>query len=279
MNTTPCMRPDLQPLAGRYEVGALTQDESAAFETHILECDECVAELERGAPMAQVLREQRPRFAAMLREGTAIGGASAPATVPSRVARKQLSAAAPQPNARLAALGWQRFFRLRLLVPASVMLLVGLGLWQQARRSDIRRWASFPREIASAGSTVRGSESQDAVAELLDAGAAYFELGQYAEAEGHFRSALERDPESEAAAYGLGLVLAASGDPRAAIPFLERAAEQSESERHDTSLWVLANAHLAAGDRESSLPLLTLLGSSSGSYASRAQDLERRLRQ
>ena len=269
MTSAPCPRPELQALVARYELGALEAAERAAFEQHVLECDACVAELERGARMAEALREGRSRFASLLQEEPAApaAAAAAPATV-----------SVPTPRVRQRPEGRVRFFRPRWLAPAAAALLVGAGLWQEARRSDIRRWASFPRQIAASGS-VRGGAPPDAVTELLDAGASYFNLGQHAEAQRYFRAALERAPDSVPAAYGLGLVLAVSGDLQSAIPLLERAASRAEGEQREAVQWVLANASLAQGEREAALRVLALLAASQGAPAARAQDLDRRLRQ
>ncbi len=268
MNSAPCPRPELQALVARYELGALEPAERAAFEQHVLECDACVLELERGVRMAEALREGRSGFAALLQE-------EPPAAAVTAASRSTVSVPAPRVQRRLA--GLVPLFRPRLLVPAAAALLIGLGLWQEARRSDIRRWASFPPQIAASGG-MRSSTPGDAVAELLDAGASYFDLGQHAEAQRYFRAALEREPDSVPAAYGLGLVLAVGGDLQGAIPLLERAAPRAEGEQRDAVQWVLANAYLARGEREAARRVLALLVASSGAYAPRAQDLDRRLR-
>lgn len=51
-------------LLARYEFGTLSDDERRAFELHLLECDACFAELERGSAVV----------AEMKGHGSAIGG-------------------------------------------------------------------------------------------------------------------------------------------------------------------------------------------------------------
>jgi hypothetical protein len=52
-----CTRADLQVLLGRYEFDTLGVQERHAVEAHVLECDVCFAELERGAGAVASMRE------------------------------------------------------------------------------------------------------------------------------------------------------------------------------------------------------------------------------
>ena len=53
---TACAREDLHRLLTRYEFGAITAEEKVAFERHVLECDACFEDLERGAAAVRALR-------------------------------------------------------------------------------------------------------------------------------------------------------------------------------------------------------------------------------
>jgi tetratricopeptide (TPR) repeat protein len=111
----------------------------------------------------------------------------------------------------------------------------------------------------------------------MQTGAAYFDLGRYAEAEERFRAALERAPDLAEAAHLAGLARCLAGDPGGAIPMLERAARLADAGARPRIEWVLANARLASGDTGASRRTLEALAADPGELGSRARDLLARL--
>ena len=251
-----CSRPEMSVLLPRYEFGALSEIERTTFERHVLECEACFEELERGFAVAQALRDRAPMFVKVLGE-----------------ARPDLATSA-KPTGQ-----GQRFRGLgaRLLVPALAALVLGIvSVTWLVRPPREARLATFPREAMPSG-TVRAPGTDDAVRELMASGAAYFELGRYDEAARRFRGARERDPSLAEAAYALGLSMALAGDARDALPHLEDASRRATGALRDKARWVLANAYLRAGDGAAARRELSALATGSGDYATRARDLAAQL--
>jgi tetratricopeptide (TPR) repeat protein len=263
-DTGGCTDPGLGQLLGRYEFGAVDQDERFRFEKHVLECDACFAELARGAPVAAHMRAHAGELLAALNPAA-----------PSAAPRKSRMPAALERAARTFAIP-ALLLRPRLLAPAFAVVMLGvLGVWF-ARGPDPAGLASFGREPV-APDLVRGPGSDDAVHELMQTGAAHFDLGQYAEAERRFRAALERRPASAPAAYLAGLSRALMGDPRGAVGDLERAARLADPDLAPRANWALANAYLAAGRLDDARAMLRDLSAGGGPLAGRARALLQRL--
>jgi len=269
---TSCPRPDLERLLGRYEFDALSAEERSLFERHVLECDACFAELERGSLAMSVLREHAESFLGVLDETHTMPAAPEPRRLPGRASvRERLRATLLRP--------W-------VVVPAAAVITLGIGILRWAQPPDYARLATFPREEMRT-TALRGPATGDAVRELLDSGAGYFNLGHYDEAVRHFRAARERDPALFEAAYALGLALALAGDAQGAIPHLEKAVELAEVElaqaqptagdRRDRARWTLANAYLKSGDVGSARRELGHLEPAAGELAARARALSREL--
>lgn len=253
-----CSRPEMSALLPRYEFGALSDAERSAFERHVLECEACFEELERGFAAAGTLRDHSGVFLRVLDEAPRETAGSAV-----RAARRW---------------SWlDRVFRPPLAIPALAVLVVGLvtATWM-ARRPGEARFATFPRE-AMPSEAVRAPGTDDAARELMASGAAYFDLGRYDEAARRFRAARDRDPSSAEAAYALGLSMALAGDARGAIPHLEAVRRLASGDLRDKTDWVLANAYLRAGDGASARRELSVLATGSGELAARARDLAARL--
>jgi tetratricopeptide (TPR) repeat protein len=253
-----CSRPQMGALLPRYEFGALTNSERSAFERHVLECEACFEELERGFAAAGTLRDHSGEFLRVLDE-----------------ARRETAGSAV-PAARRGS--WlDRVFRAPVAVPALVVLVATLVIttWL-ARRPGEARFATFPRE-AMPSETVRAPGTDDAARELMASGAAYCNLGRYDMAARRFRAARERDPSSAEAAYALGLSMALAGDARGAIPHLEAASRLASGDLRDKAGWVLANAYLRAGDGAAARRELSVLATGSGEFAARARELAARL--
>lgn len=262
-----CADPSIHAMLGRYEFGAVTEEERAAVERHVLACDACFGELERGSAAVARLRERSVGFVEVLQTAAPDAGSVAP-----QEARRD--GAPGRLRARFLA------FRPRLALAVSLGLAAvgSAGWWAMAARraADPARWASFPREVV-ASSTLRGSESRDAVRELMEAGAGYFDLGRYAEAEHRFRAALEREPDLADAAYMAGLSRALAGDPAGAVGDFELAASLATGDLGPKAHWALANAYLASRRTEEAKREFTALASGGGELGERARLLLLRL--
>ncbi|MFQ5601260.1 MAG: tetratricopeptide repeat protein [Candidatus Krumholzibacteriia bacterium] len=251
-----CGREDIHRLLARYELGGLDDDERRIFEKHVLECDICFEKLERGAACAALLRGHAGAYARMLRGRP---------TAPERPSRAVWSAA----------LEW--LFRPRVAVPAALVILaVGVLTLRTALSPDPSSLATFPREEL-ATHTLRAPGVQDAIRELLEAGAGYFVLERYEEAERHFRAAFGRDSTLAEAVYLAGLSRALAGDAGGAIPDLETAVRLAGDGLRAKSSWTLANAYLGAGRTDDAARTLRSLASEQGEYARRARQLLERL--
>lgn len=251
-----CERPELQRLIGRHEFAALNEEERLALEAHVLECDICFAELELGAEVAALLRERAPDLARTLREP---------------VSRRKSESFVDR------LLRIRNELRPRVAVAAAVVLLAAsAGVFVHSRLSDPARLARFPREEL-ASHLLRGASDKRAVQELLDAGAAHFDLGHYAEAARRFHAALSLDPGQAETAYLAGLSQALAGEVREAIPDLELAARLAPEDLQAKVSWVLANAYLATGETAKAIALLENLGRDPGVFGDQARTLLERL--
>ncbi len=248
---------------GRFEFGAFDDAERCAIEAHVLECDACFAELERGAVVAGTMRDTRTRFAALLagaRDATA-----RPDAMPGERDRGLLARLRGLLGPPLAP---------RVVAPAFAILLALaiVAVRHFARAPDTAHFATFPRDDL-ATTIVRGPNVGDAVRELMEAGAGYFDTGRYDEAARRFRAALDRDPTLAEAAYLVGLSTALAGDAEAAVPELDRAARLAGPELRPKATWVLANAELKAGRVEQAKTILVALSAGESEYARLARAL------
>jgi tetratricopeptide (TPR) repeat protein len=243
-----------------YEAGALDEETRDAFEAHVLACDLCFQELERGAAMSATLDTHRARFA----DGLALDGELAPSkTQAARRSQGRMFDWARTPGAGLA------------YAAILVALIVGtLHVRDSAR--DPRRLASFSLD-AFASEAVRSPGDDGAIQQLVDAGLSHLELGHHDEAARRFRAALDRDPADARAEYLLGLTHALSGRIDAATADLERAASRAAPALRPAVLWTLANAYLASGRLEEARASLTevaaLAESVDGPYGEKARAL------
>ena len=246
---------------GRYEMGGLTEEERRAVEAHALECDACFAELERGSVVSAAMRDGSTRFAGVLGEGPASGRREGPSAL-GRLGE-------------LVRVG----LRLRVAVPvlAVALLLAVVSVRHGGRADRYARLASFSRdELAT--TIVRGPNVRDAVRELMESGAGYFDTGRYDEAARRFRAALDRDPGLAEAAYLLGLSRALADDAAGAVVPLETATRLAGPALAPRASWALSNAHLRLGRVENARTILETLRTSEGEYGSKARALLEQLR-
>jgi tetratricopeptide (TPR) repeat protein len=251
----------LGALLGRYEFGALSDEERRSFEAHLLGCDACFDELERGSTTVAEMRARSSFYAPLLRR------------------RRSRTA----PLRRFLEAPWQaiRPLRLRPWVVAPVLVVimaVGIvGLQSLIVPLRYARLATFPSEVAEAD-IVRSPEARDAVNELIQTGAAYFNLGRYDEAERCFKGAFRHEPEDVEAAYLLGLSVVLQRRTTEAIPILEGAHRlATSSPQWQKVAWALANAYLKARRIEEATEILDTLTVGEGEYAARAHELRARL--
>jgi tetratricopeptide (TPR) repeat protein len=247
---------EMAGLLPAYELDALSEEERKAFAGHVLECDACFDELERGSVVAAEFRASAPHLSTLL--------GKEPAAPASRGPREG--------GVRLLLGSW---LRPQVAVPALAAAVILVVLLPRTPSPDYRELATFPRE-KTPSAAVRGASDDDAVRELVEVGAGYFDLGRYDEAARHFAAALDRDPELAEAAYFLGLTRALGDEIESALPPLERAAEIG-GENHPKYGWVLANAYLRAGRIADARRALQVLITGGGEYAEKARDLEERL--
>ena len=244
-NASACDRPDVRPLLARYEFGAVDRDERGLVDAHVLECDVCFAELERGADVVTALRDDPQRF------------------------RRALDGLSPPVRSH-------RTLFVRIALPLAACVAIALGVVVATRWTDETRLATFPQEIDRAR-VVRAPGALAAVDELVATGASYFDLGRYAEAERYFEAACRRDSTRADAAYALGLALALGGDPARGAASLGRAVRLAPEGEGDAARWALANAYLAAGRGQEARRELATLSAGTSSEARRAEALLRRL--
>ncbi len=239
-----------------YELGRLSQEERDRFEGHVLTCDACFAELERGSIVTATLREQRERFLAAVQPlaGARSGGASGMAS-------------------RLRSILSRRVLTPALVAVAAIAVVV---LFTSRDQGDVRKWATFPGDIESA-ELLRAPGSQDPVQEALNIGAGHYDLGHIDEAERYFRAALARDSTSSRASYFLGLCKIRRGKPDEASAPLRDALRTAPTNERSRIAWALANAHLAAGQIEESRRVLEDMIAEGGEWSEEAGLLLQRL--
>lgn len=188
-HTPRCQAPDIARMISRYEHGLLTSAERQRLEAHVLGCDACFAELERGSIVCEAC--QAPGLAAALTERPVRGVAL-------------------------------------LRCPAIALMTAGLLLCilMLGKPGPPTELTDFPTEVTLTD-IPRAGGTGEVLNELIRAGSGHLNLGHYAQAERFLRTARERAPEDPRAAYLLGLVIALRGDPEGAIPHLTAAAEES----------------------------------------------------
>lgn len=250
----------MSALLPAYELGVLSDEDREAFESHVLQCDACFQELERGAAVATELQANRSRFRRILEEAPAAGWRPREVKV------------------RPSTLSW---LRPQIAVPALAAAVAIFMLITRAPGPDYRKLASFPRQVTLPDAVRRGAGRDDAVRELMQAGAGYLDLGRFEEAERHFAAALDRDPGLADAAYFLGLSRVFRGDIDGALTPLERAVEIGTGNQPEYT-WVLANAYLRAGQITKARETLLSLSAGGGEageleYVAKARDLLERL--
>ena len=243
----------MSKLVAAYEFGMLPDEERAAFEQHVLECDACFQELERGAPVVSVLRERARDRAESLGEQR------------SRVVRPQRRWAFRWPARRIAA-----------LAGAVAILAVVFLPRLPSGPADYRDFATFPREGPSS-TLVRGLGAAGSVAELVEVGLAHLDVGDFEQAELRFDAAVQRDSTSVEALYLLGLSRALQGESVKAVPSLEAAADLAPENLLPKVMWTLANAYVKAGMLEEARVTLRRLAAGTDEFAEKGRDLLERL--
>ncbi len=270
--TSTCHEPEVGDLIGRYEHGLLTGEEKRRFEAHLLECDHCFAELERGAEVASAMRAHAPalRHALQPQPAARVSGAE----------RGTRGTSAPGAGHGWSALarGARRFWRGPVWVPAAVAALLLLFLlnapWRTPDPEDLVR---YPTQVA-AEDLMRAGDRPGALAELLAAGGGHLNAGDYGAAVRFLRAARDRAPEDARAAAWLGLALALGGRPEDALGHLEAAAAAPDTARPAQALWTLAHCYLDLGRTDDAHAVLMRIRDEEDPYAHEAARLLARLR-
>ena len=245
-----------------FETGSVTEEERLELEAHLLECDVCFAELERGSEVVAALVGNRSRWLSLLEPSTA--------PQPDRAGVR------PVPRARSF---FRRYWSWRPVLAATavlVLLAVAASLRLLPTGTGYAALASFPHEKLSAD-LVRGGQLTDTVREIMETGAGYYDTGRYREAENYFRAALNRDGTLAEAAYLVGLCRIAVEDYAGAVPLLEKAAGLADESLKSRALWALANADLKTRNLASARLILGDLASGNDEYTTMAQKLLERL--
>lgn len=256
-----CVDPALGALIGRYEFGALSEEERRTFEAHLLTCDACFGELERGSVVVEEMRARSSFYAALLRRR-----------------RSRITPARRVLEAVWRAIG-PPLLRPWVAAPLVIAILaVGIvGLHSLIGPLRYARLATFPVEVAETD-ILRSPETRGAVSELIQTGAAYFNLHRYDEAERCLEGALQHQPDNVEASYLLGLSIVLQRRTKEAIPILERAFRLARSTpQRQEAAWALANAYLKAGHLGQAQTTLDALALEEGQYAVLARELRARL--
>jgi tetratricopeptide (TPR) repeat protein len=243
----------MSKLVAAYEFGMLPDEERAAFEQHVLECDACFQELERGAAVVSVLRERAREYEECLGEQR------------SPLVRQQRRRAFRWPVLRIAAPAC-----------AVAVLAVMFLLRRPPGPADYRDFATFPQEGPSS-TLVRGLGAAGAVSELVEAGLAHLDVGDFEQAELRFEAAVQRDSTSVEGLYLLGLSRALQGEFVKAVPSLEAAADLAPENLLPKVTWTLANAYVKAGMLEEARVTLRRLVADTDEFAEKGRDLLERL--
>jgi len=271
--TPACARPELGALIARFEHDLLDEEERRRLEEHLLECDACFAELERGARVAATFRDHAPELLRALNRGPAATDAGAPAL---------------RRFGRLVQVGLTGLRRPAILASVLAAAVVAIVLLRpHPGRLDITQWARFPTDVAVTAD-VRGASGPevgappaeagaetpaagpDELDELIATGRGHIAAGNYGSAERFLSAARERAPESPEVAWLLGLALALGAAPERAIVPLEFAAASPDSATATLALWILANCHLRLEQADRAVQRLEEVRAGGGPYAEEA---------
>jgi len=227
-----CTNPELGALVTRYELGALDENEQAAFIDHLIECEFCHNEVYTMAPVMDALRREREsRMRAGIR--------SVP---PERVSRAH------------PAYWFPRTAQSRLLWAAGAAVLIcGLTLvvFHLKGRDEGGRELAGSAPLALRLKVPKAEfqrPSDQAVYRAPEAAAAYeramtsYEQDRFAEAAQRLDVLCRLEPENVEFAFYRGVSLLLAGRSRDAIPPLKRAAELSGGDRREESLYFLSLA-------------------------------------
>lgn len=262
-----CPDESMARLLPRYEFGALNEEERKIFESHLLACDACFAELGRGVPVIAELRDRAGHYLSVL-GSERVGAGRLAAGFMERLARTILPRSlSDHRNWRWAS------------VPIGIALLVVAvaELDRTAGPGRYARLASFPTEEVKT-TTIRSPGAKNAFAELMEAGAGYLNLHRLAEARRHLGAAVDLNPDHAEANYLFGLCLALSGKSKSSIPYLEKAARLADrAPLRQKALWSLANVHLKSRRINDARRIFESLSLEQGPYAERARAMTAKL--
>jgi tetratricopeptide (TPR) repeat protein len=240
-----CGRVRTGNVAERYLLGRLDGPEREAFEDHLVACGDCCRELADLCALQGELEASRERI-------------TAEAAAPSRPYRRPwLLAAAAAVLAIAAGLGsWS------LLRPASApgTLLAELALVEPPPYAPVR---------------LRGSED-DAARRFAEAMGLY-SLGDWNSALPGLRAAAALDPEAPHLSFYLGACALLAGETDEAIATLEKTAALGDTPFLEEARFLLAKAHLRAGDRRSARQELVEVVALNGDRLNEAKALLDRL--
>jgi len=285
----PCTDPATGQLLAGYELGALTGEECARVEEHLLGCPACLESLYRTAPHAQWLRENpalvRARWAAQARE-TATAAAAAPGAVAEAGATPGMIAAPgtpAMPARRAPARGFgerlrelagrlnparhPRAFWVPVGAAAAAVAMVAIFSQERASFRDLAQveplhYVQMPLRGVPPAHEASFREGMEAYA-----------AGDYAAAAGRLAQAVragEAEPAwsnlTQARLY-LGVSLLMTGKAAEAVPYLAQVRGSPLRPLADRASWYLAQAYLLLEDPGSALPALEGLASGGSAYA------------
>lgn len=228
-----CLRPGNVELMERYLQEELPAGEVEAFENHVLECDDCAAELETLAALRIALANRREAIEDHGEPEQSFSG------------------------------------RIWMALAAALLLAVGLVLvlqpWSQ---SDLASLASI-EPPAYRESRLRGPV--DDADQRFRAGMERYQQADYRGAVSDLEAALTLDPSRVDIAFYLGATHLLIGDVQDSLENLERVIAPGDTPFLEEALYLRAQAHLLAGDAAAAEGDLRSILELEGDWRDRAQ--------
>ena len=227
-----CLRSRDGKTMERYMHGRLSEAELAAFDQHLVDCDDCVEELTRLGAMRAVLEERRSAIEA-----------------------------ATTPRERPRWLAW---------LPVAAVLLVGLGLTWILKPPSVDGMAALASIEPPAYEQPRLRTAVGEAEETFRTAMDRYQRGDFRGAISELEAAAEFDPSRVDVLFFLGASLLLAGDTEAALGYLGRVSEMGDVQYLEEALYLRAQAHLLRGDAEAAGTDLQAIIELAGGWEKRA---------
>lgn len=265
-----CNSEKFKSLIFPYGMGLLSDSECSLFEEHLMDCDDCLSELQKVKPLVSVMRRHRTALVESLRaDGMDFES----------LKKELLASYRKQRPARETV--WQKITQIletlrrpRVLVPVvGFALVLVLSFYiilpvKQQIESPFETCLSFEK-LPYQPIELRNGMANEAEQYYLNGMEDYLE-DDYASAISKLRRAVRMQPDEGKWWLRLGVCYFLNRQPEPAIEALTKADELTQLSYKIRTRWYLAQSYLLKGDSENAVPLLEWVAAQDRTYADEA---------